>query len=92
MAVSKQKRDKAVALSANPFQLRNASRFALKLRFFDWLGLRWAAAQTRLGISFPNPISASRRYTVFAYSSRIFLREPVSIAERFAFCSETTFF
>ena len=34
----------------NPFQLQNASHSALKLHlpFFE-MGLRWAAAQTRLG-------------------------------------------
>ena len=48
----------------NPFQLQNASHSALKLHlpFFE-MGLRWAAAQTRLGLhpkprqgtSFPAP-------------------------------------
>ena len=127
--VSEWKQRKTADLSANPFQLQNALHSALKLRFFDGLGLRWAAdpgnshrgrcplpaadapasrtrkrslrfpisamlnpAQRARDSNPPNPIFASRRYTVFAYSSRIFLREPVSIAERFALCSETTFF
>ncbi|MBS5679170.1 MAG: hypothetical protein KHW91_05560 [Clostridiales bacterium] len=48
----------------NPFQLQNAPHSALKLHFsFSEMGLRWAAAQTRLGrcpkprqgTSFPAP-------------------------------------
>ena len=48
----------------NPFQLQNASHSALKLYFsFSEMGLRWAAAQTCLGLhpkpqqgtSFPAP-------------------------------------
>ena len=47
----------------NPFQLQNASHSALKLHFLFLMGLRWAAAQTRLGLhpkprqgtSFPAP-------------------------------------
>ena len=41
--VSEWKQRKTADLSVNPFQLQNASRSALKLRFFDGLGLRWAA-------------------------------------------------
>ena len=56
------------------------------------MGYDWAAAQTRLGISSPNPISASRRGDEVLRLKPMFQREPVSIAECFAFCSETTFF
>ena len=46
-----------------PFQLQNAPHSALKLHFSSEMGLRWAAAQARLGLhpkpqqgtSFPAP-------------------------------------